>query len=77
MKNQVDELAGSIIQAVKEYVSVQKSPSRLVIHFYKQMNTRELYLTEKNLYKLALNIPLFIVSINKTESQEIVAFDNL
>lgn len=77
MKNQVDELAGSIIQAVKEYVSVQKSPSRLVIHFYKQMNTRELDLIEKSLFKLGLEIPVFIVSINKTESQDIVAFDNL
>ena len=77
MKNQVDELAGSIIQAVKEYVSVQKSPLRLIIHFYKQMNGRELDLIEKSLFKLGLNIPVFIVSINKTESQDIVAFDNL
>lgn len=77
MKNQVDELAGSIIQAVKEYVSLQKSPSRLVIHFYKQMNTRELDLIEKSLFKLGLDIPVFVVSINKTESQDIVAFDHL
>jgi len=77
MKNQVDELAGSIIQAVKEYVSVQKSPTRLVIHFYKQMNTRELDIIEDSLFNLGLNIPVFIVSINKTESRDIIAFDDL
>jgi len=77
MKNQVDELAGSIIQAVKEYVSLQESPSRLVIHFYKQMNTRELDVIEESLFKLGLNIPVFVVSINKTELHDIVAFDNL
>lgn len=76
MKNQVDELAGSIIQAVREYVAVQNSPSRLVIHFYKQMNCKELEIIEKSLFKLGLKIPVFIVSINKTESQDIVAFDN-
>lgn len=76
-KNQVEELAGSIIQAVKEYVSLQQSPSRLIIHFYKQMNSRELELIEKSLFNLGLDIPVFVVSINKTESEDIVAFDNL
>lgn len=76
MKNQVDELAGSIIQAVKDYVAVQNPLTRLVIHFYKQMNSRELEVIEKSLYKLGLKIPVFIVTINKTESQDIVAFDN-
>lgn len=76
MKNEVDELAGSIIQAVKEYVAVQNSPSRLIIHFYKQMNSRELDIIEDCLSNLGLKIPVFIVSINKTESEDIVAFDN-
>ena len=77
MKNQVDELAGSIIQAVKEYVAVQNSPARLIIHFYKQMSNHELDTIEESLHTLGLKIPVFIVSINKTESQDIVAFDNL
>ena len=76
MRNQVDELAGSIINAIKKYVAIQNPLSRLVIHFYKQVNRHELDLIERSLHKLGLDIPVFIVSINKTESQDIVAFDN-
>jgi hypothetical protein len=76
MKNEVDELAGLIIQAVKEYVAVQDSPLRLIIHFYKQMNGRELDIIENSLSNFGLKIPVFIVSINKTESKDVVAFDN-
>lgn len=76
-KDQICELAGSIIQAVKDYVSVNKNINRLIIHFYKNMSNKELEPIERGLKEeLGLHIPVFIISINKTESQDIVAFDH-
>ncbi|MGR3809079.1 Piwi domain-containing protein [Jiulongibacter sp. NS-SX5] len=76
LKNQTDELAGSIITAVRNYVSITNNLKRLIIHFYKNMSQEELEPIEQGLKDLDLNIPIFIVSINKTESSDIVAFDN-
>jgi hypothetical protein len=75
-KNQTDELAGSIIRAIKEYASYNSEINRLVIHFYKNMSQKELDPIETGLKNLGLEIPVFIISINKTESRDIVAFDN-
>ena len=74
--NQIVELAGSIINQVKEFVAVNSNMDRLVIHFYKNMSYKELKPIEDGLNDLGLDIPVFIVSINKTESNDIVAFDN-
>lgn len=75
-KDQTDELAGSIIRAIKEYVSYNSTINRLIIHFFKNMSQKELEPIEEGLKNLGLDIPVFIVSINKTESHDIVAFDN-
>lgn len=75
-KDQTDELAGSILDQIKEYVSVNSHIQRLIIHFYKNMSQKELKPIEEGLNNLDLDIPVFIVSINKTESRDIVAFDN-
>jgi len=76
MKNQTEILAGSILNAVKDYVAVQSNLNRLVIHFYKNISDKELAPIEEGLNDLGLDIPVFIVSINKTESHDIVAFDD-
>jgi len=73
--NEIIELAGSILKAVKEYAIHNKNLNRLVIHFYKNMKQDELQPIEDGLKKLGLDIPVFIVSINKTESRDLVAFD--
>ena len=73
--NEVAELAGSILKAVKEYAVHGNNLKRLVIHFYKNMKQEELQPIEDGLRKLGLDIPVFIVSINKTESRDLVAFD--
>lgn len=75
-KNQTIELAGSIIQAVEDFCAYNSHISRLVIHFYKSMSKKELRPIEKGLKELNIKIPVFIVSINKTESRDIVVFDN-
>lgn len=74
-KNEIDELAGSILDAVKDYAIYYPNIKKLVIHFYKSMKKDELRPIEEGLRNLGLDIPVFIVSINKTESRDIVAFD--
>jgi len=75
-KNEIELLAGKISSTVHDYATINNNPSRLIIHFYKTMNEKELYYIEKALHEIELKIPIFIVSINKTESKDIVAFDN-
>jgi len=74
-QDQTRELAGSIIRAVKEYATLNPEIKRLIIHFYKTMRQDELQPIENGLRRLGLGIPVFIISINKTESSDIVAFD--
>lgn len=73
----IDLLAGQISKKVREFAAKKKEPTRLIIHFYKKLNNKELLSIERELQKLELPkpIPIFIVSINKTESTDIVAFD--
>lgn len=68
-------LAGSISKAVRKYRSENQSVERLVIHFYKSMSRKELEPIEKQLKELGLDIPVIIISINKTESKDLVLFD--
>ncbi len=75
MKHETHMLAGSISHAVTQFASKQKELKRLIIHFYKTMSQRELEPIEKALENLGLQIPVFIVSINKTTSNDIIAFD--
>lgn len=69
------ELAGSIALAVKNYCSEKKSLERLVIHFYKRLSWRELKPIEKALSELGLPVPVIIVSVNKSYSDDLVGFD--
>lgn len=49
----------------------------MIIHFYKKLSQKELAPIEKALQQLELPhpMPIYIVTINKTESEDIVAFD--
>lgn len=75
MKHEIDILAGKISKAVRNYATINNSPDRLIIHFYKSMSEIEVQHIEKALEDLDLPIPVYIVSINKTESEDIIAFD--
>ena len=74
--NQMDELAGSILMAVKTYCKEQQALDKLVIHFYKTLSKKELAPIEKGLATLGLDIPVVVVSINKTFSKDIIGFDD-
>lgn len=73
--NDTISLAGSIREAVLKFIVTNDKASRLVIHFYKDIGKNELKPIQNTLYKLGLNIPIVIVTINKTESKELLAFD--
>ncbi|MBP6609584.1 MAG: hypothetical protein KA206_00660 [Paludibacter sp.] len=74
--NQMDELAGSILMAVKSYCEERDALDRLVIHFYKTLSKKELAPIEAGLSKLGLDIPVVVVSVNKTFSEDILGFDD-
>ena len=73
--DQTAELAGSIEEAVIRYANVNDKPGRLIIHFYKEMSEEEIRPIENALHNLGLDIPVFVVTINKTESEDFVIFD--
>lgn len=68
-------LAGSIREAVAKFIAVNYTASRLVIHFYKDIGKKELEPILRTLHTLGLNIPVIVVTINKTESKELLGFD--
>ena len=72
---QINELTGSILMSVKQYLMEYNKPERLVIHFYKTLSRAELIPVEKGLAELGLDIPVVVVSINKTYSEDIIGFD--
>lgn len=74
-EKQTKQLAGSIIKAIKDFRMVHPNLTRLIIHFYKLMNQKELEPIQLALEELKLEIPVFIVTINKTASSDIVIFD--
>lgn len=74
-KDQTEELAGSILQSVKDFRAYNKDIKRLIIHFYKKMSKDEIKPIEEGLKELNLDIPVYILTINKTESKELIAFD--
>jgi len=75
LANEITMLAGSIRKAVLKYLVDHETANRLIIHFYKTISKKELIPIIDILNKLGLSIPVIIVSINKTESKELLAFD--
>ena len=75
-KSELRELVGAIKDAIISYTSVNDKPSRLIIHYYKKLSLRyEFVLIEKMLNSLEFDIPVYVITINKTESEDVVLFD--
>ena len=75
-KNQLEELIGAIQLAIIKYASVNDRPNRLIIHYYKPMSLKEEFKPiEQMLNSLGLGIPIYVVTINKTEADDMVLFD--
>lgn len=73
-QNETTLLAGSICKAIREFTSVAEA-DKVVIHFYKEMSYEELQPIKEGMNELGLNVPLYILNINKTESEDIIAYD--
>ena len=73
--DEIDMLSGAIRKAVMHYVVENENVSRLIIHFYKRISEEEMQPILKTLRLLQLDIPVIVVTINKTESKELLAFD--
>lgn len=74
-KDELRELAGSIQNAIINFTKINNKPERLIIHYYKRMNSKEFSVIENALHKLDVDIPIYVVSICKTESEDFVLFD--
>lgn len=72
---QMQELAGSIALAVKQHCQTYNQLNRLVIHFYKELPNRDLYIIEDMLSKLNLHVPVVVISINKSFAEDVIGFD--
>ena len=75
-KDEIKELAGSIKDAIIQYKNAIQNPNRLIIHYYKEMREDQVEIIEDTLSKLNLDIPIFVVTINKTEAEDIIVFDD-
>lgn len=75
-KSEIDELIGSIHLEIINYSSVNNKPDQIIIHYYKKMSRAdEFRRIEEMLNSLQLDVPVYVVTINKTESKDIVMFD--
>ena len=75
-KDDTKALAGSIRDAVITFHKQKPEAKRIIIHFYKVMSKKELKPILDIIYNgLNLPIPIIVVTINKTVSKELLAFD--
>lgn len=85
-ENTRDMLVKKIREAVVLYIHSNKTknlcdndiklPKMIVIHFYKKMSRKDWEPILKMLNELKCDIPIVVVTINKTETKDIMAFDN-
>lgn len=68
-------LAGSIKKAVQQYLVQNGEAERIVIHYYKQMSYDEQKPIFGAISSLQPGVPIYIVSINKTESRDVLGID--
>lgn len=73
--DEINLLAASIREAILTYLIKHKEAKRLIIHFYKTMSQKEIKPILEVLDLLGIKIPVVIVTINKTISNDFVGFD--
>jgi hypothetical protein len=70
-----EALSVSTRLALLDFRSKNPDAKRMIIHFYKLMSKKELKPVLQMLYELKVDIPVIILTINKTVSKNILAFD--
>ena len=76
-KNETRMLAGSIKNQVEKFINEHQSVKRIIIHFYKEISDpKELKPILDMLNSIGHgNVPVIVITLNKTESREFLAFD--
>ena len=70
------EMAASIEKALTGYLKEHHEVSRLVIHYYKDISSRDLQPIEDKLNKFRANIPVVVIRINKSDSNTFLVKDS-
>lgn len=69
-------LAQKIKIIVQDYIKKNENISRLIIHFYKNMGKKDLTPLAEMLFDLGFpELPIIVLNINKTASNDYIAFD--
>lgn len=71
------ELSEFLKDQITKYGVMYSGVSRLIIHYYKDLSQREASIFEKMLEKLSLKIPYVVLVISKSESEDIIPFDDI
>jgi len=74
--NDLDHLVADIRKALMHYVIENEKAERLIIHYYKTMRKKDSQRIVDMLNRLGLKIPVVILTINKTESNDIFAYNS-
>lgn len=72
---EINALGGNLAMAVRDFVKEGKKLKRIIIHFYKVMSDKELQPIQDMLSDIDIEIPIIIITINKTESSDYLIFD--
>lgn len=75
--NDLNHLVADIRKALGHFVVENENLERLIIHYYKTMSKKDAEPITNMLYTLGFKVPVIIVTINKTEESDIVAFDDV
>lgn len=72
----LDKIVTDIRKALAGFIAENEyAADRLIIHYYKTMSKKNSKKITDMLMKFRCNIPVYIVTINKTEAHDYVAFD--
>jgi hypothetical protein len=74
--NDLEHLVADIRKAIGYFVVDNQNLDRLIIHYYKTMSRKDATPITNMLYTLGFKVPIFVITINKTEESDIVAFDS-
>lgn len=71
----LEHIVQDIRKALSRYIAEDLTADRIIIHYYKTMSKKNSKKITDMLMRLNFNIPLYIVTINKTEASDYVGFD--
>ena len=73
--NDPNRITSNISTAIDNFLRSYGKPERLVIHYYKTMSQREALPITQKLFNLNLSIPVYVITIYKSETEGLIGFD--